>query len=137
MKIGLSFKLIAGFLCVAIITLIVGVVGFVGLSQTNTSMNQLTKESIPSLLQLEIVMVKQQAIKVVARTLTSPYLPEEDYERQFTNFETLQKERAEALAVYEEQPNTKEEEVLYQDFMKKLQIQIEENDKYVKKMTSM
>jgi CHASE3 domain sensor protein len=40
MKIGLSFKLIAGFLCVAIITLIVGVVGFIGLSQTNTSMHQ-------------------------------------------------------------------------------------------------
>lgn len=127
MKVGLSFKLITGFLCVALITLIVGVIGFIGLTRTNKSMTTLVNDSIPSLLNLEVAMVKHQAIKVVARTLTSPYLPEEDYERQFTNFETLQKERAEALAVYEEQPNTKEEEVLYQDFMKKLQIQIEEN----------
>lgn len=131
MKIGLSFKLIAGFLCVAIITLIVGLVGFFGLSQTNDSMHVLTGDSIPALLNLEIVMVKQQAFKVASRTLTSPYLPAEDFERQFTNFEKLREERAQAIAEYETLPNTPEEEILYQDFKKKLQVQIAENDKYL------
>jgi methyl-accepting chemotaxis protein len=131
MKIGLSFKLIAGFLCVAVITLIVGLVGFFGLSQTNDSMHVLTGDSIPAILNLEIVMVKQQAFKVASRTLTSPYLPAEDFERQFTNFEKLREERAQAIAEYETLPNTPEEEVLYQDFKKKLQVQIAENDKYL------
>lgn len=122
MKISLSVKLIAGFLFVAIITLIVGVVGYIGLSQTNASMHTLTNDSIPAILNLEIVMVKQQALKVVTRTLISPYLSDEDFNRQFTNFENLKTERAEALAVYEALENTPEEEKLYQDFMKKLQI---------------
>ena len=131
MKISLSVKLIAGFLFVAIITLIVGVVGFIGLSQTNDSMHTLTNESIPSLLELEIVMVKQQAFKVASRTLTSPYLSTDDFDRQFTNFEKLREERAVAIVVYESIPNTPEEEKLYQDFKKKLQVQIAENDKYL------
>ncbi|HPX25863.1 MAG TPA: MCP four helix bundle domain-containing protein, partial [Treponemataceae bacterium] len=134
MKISLSVKLIAGFLCVAILTLIVGAVGFIGLSRTNTSMHQLTNESIPSLLELEIVMVKQQAIKVIARTLISAYLSDEDFERQYTNFETLRDERTKALAVYEAIENTPEEEILYQDFMKKLQIQIDANHSFLEEV---
>lgn len=131
MKISLSVKLIAGFLFVAIITLIVGVVGYIGLSQTNASMHTLTNDSIPAILNLEIVMVKQQAFKVASRTLTSPYLSTDDFDRQFTNFEKLREERAVAIAAYETVPNTPEEEKLYQDFKKKLQVQIAENDKYL------
>ncbi len=134
MKTGLSMKLIAGFLCVAFITLLVGGVGYIGLSRTNTSMHVLIGDSIPAVLNLEVVMVKQQALKVITRTLTSPYLTDEDFERQYTNFETLKKERADALAVYQALPNTDEEEVLYQDFLKKLQIQIDENLIFMEKV---
>jgi len=131
MKTGLSVKLIAGFLCVAIITLIVGVVGFIGLSQTNDSMHTLTNESIPSILSLEIIMVKQQAFKVASRTLTSPYFSTDDFDRQFTNFTRLREERAEAIALYESIPNTPEEAKLYEDFTKKLKVQIDESDKFL------
>jgi len=108
MKIGLSAKLISGFVGVGLITLVVGTVGYMGLSQSSRSIDVLVNESIPTIIQLETVFVRQQAIKASLRTLTSPYITDEEYGKQLDALETLRKERDGALALYDAVPRTKE-----------------------------
>lgn len=77
MKIGLSTKLIAGFLGVALITLAVGVVGYSGLNQLNKSMDLIIDESIPTITDLETALVRIEILKGGLRSLTTPYMTEE------------------------------------------------------------
>lgn len=128
MKISLSFKLIAAFFGVALITLVVGLVGYNGLKQADSSLHILANESIPAITDLEVVMVKQQSMKAVMRTLTSPYLTEEDYKRQLSNFSIQQGERQAALDRFAALARTPEEDALWRDFLAKLEIQKKNND---------
>ena len=88
-------------------------------------MHPLTNESIPSLLELEIVMVKQQALKCyhehlyllifLMKILTTVY-----------NFETARKTKSRSFAVYEALKTLRKKKMstrLYE----KLQIQIDAN----------
>lgn len=128
MKISLSVKLITAFFGVALITLVVGLVGYNGLKQADSSLHTLMQESIPAITDLEVVMVKQQSMKAVMRTLTSPYLPDEDYERQLNNFSVQQGERQAALDRFAKIERTTEEDALWRDFLAKLDIQKKNND---------
>lgn len=122
MKIGLSFKIIAGFIGVALITLVVGIVGFIGLENTSTSIHALSNESIPSITSLEVVLVRQQAIKAALRTLISPYLTDDDYKRQIASIEKFRTEREQALEDYLKISRIQEEETLYQEFSRKIEL---------------
>lgn len=131
MKTGLSFKLIAGFTGVAIISLVVGLVGFAGLNQTNSLLNIMATEDIPAISGMEEAVQNLIATKAALRTLTSPYLDAEDFDRQF---EILNEKRGavqEFFALYEDLPKTKEEEALYATFNKSYQVLLKENDSYV------
>lgn len=137
MKAGLSAKIISGFMVVALLTLAVGIVGYNGLGKSNKSMDILIEQSIPSISDLEIVLVRQQTVKVALRTLMSPYLPEEDYNRQFSNIETARSEMINALADYDKLAHTPEETALYKDYLAKRAASVADNDKFttlVKKM---
>lgn len=137
MKLGISIKMILAFLGVALITLVVGLTGYIGLQQADKSMDMLVLESLPAITDLEVVMVKQQSLKAIARTLTSPYISGDDYKRQMSNWENQKSERAEALNNYEKVEKTPEERNLYSEFTRLLNIQIEENNKYIAEITRM
>ncbi|MCD1653818.1 methyl-accepting chemotaxis protein [Treponema zuelzerae] len=137
MKIGLSVKLILAFVGVAFITLVVGLVGYFGLNRAHESLNTLVEQSIPAITDLEIVMVKQQSLKAIVRTLTSPYLTDEDYARQLTNWEKQKGERRAALDNYEAVETTPEEDILYKKFLNLLDIQIADNVKYMEEIQRM
>ncbi len=137
MKIGLSVKLIIGCIGVALITLTVGLVGFVGLEEAHESINVLVEESIPAITDLEIVMVKQQSLKSIVRTLTSPYLTDEDFQRQLKNWDIQKNERKEAMQKFEAVHVTEEATALYRDFAAKLDLQIAENNKYIDEVVAM
>ncbi|HKL86137.1 MAG TPA: methyl-accepting chemotaxis protein, partial [Treponemataceae bacterium] len=137
MKIGLSFKLIVAFIGVALITLVVGIIGYFGLRQAGNNLNTLADDAIPIILDLEIVMVRQQALKSIVRTLTSPYTTDEDYTRLMQNWEKYKTDRRTALDNYEKEDLTPQEDILYQKFLKLLDIQIADNENYMSEIKRM
>jgi len=121
MKFSLSAKLITGFVAVAILTLIVGSVGWYGLQTTSAQIRGLGEESIPSLVDLSDVKVGMLEIKVVIRTLTSGYLAPADVEIQLTRIQASRTAYSEALASYDKIPRVPEEDKLYQEFLSVLE----------------
>ncbi len=137
MKIGLSVKLIIAFIGVALITLTVGLVGFFGLEEAHESINVLVEESIPAITDLEIVMVKQQTLKSIMRTLTSPFLTDEDFDRQLKNWDKFREERDVAMKRFEAVHVTPEAKAMYQEFLTSLAPLIAENNAYRAAVTKM
>jgi methyl-accepting chemotaxis protein len=131
MKIGLSGKLIFGFLGVAIVTLLVGVVGWYGLTSTSTEISQLGRESIPAITNMEIVKVNQMQIKVILRTLTSPYLTDADYKLQMDKLDAARAAYGAALAEYDPIFRTPEEDKLYKTFQTTMAISKADNNKFL------
>ncbi|MBN1616453.1 MAG: MCP four helix bundle domain-containing protein [Spirochaetales bacterium] len=137
MKIGLSVKLITAFIGVALITLIVGVVGYTALDDAHDSIDILVEESIPAITDLEIVMVRIQSLKAILRTLTSPFLTDEDFARQLRNWDDERAVRDEAMRGFEKISVTPEAAELYKDFTTRLQPLMQENNKFMSEIQRM
>jgi methyl-accepting chemotaxis protein len=131
MKIGLSGKLILGFLGVAIITLVVGVVGWYGIQTTSNNISDLGKESIPSILDMEIVKVNKMQVKVVLRTFTSPYITDEEYKAQLSKLDAARAAADAALKDYDPISRTPEEDRLYKAFLQADSVSHADNNKYL------
>ncbi|MFQ3547051.1 MAG: methyl-accepting chemotaxis protein [Termitinemataceae bacterium] len=127
-NLSLRVKILSGFLVAVMIALAIGLIGWYGLSQTAKDVEQLGKESIPSIVNLEVILVRQERIKTAIRTLCSPYLSKEDIQRQFDNIEKARSEYTAALEAYDKIPRTEEEEKLYQEFLQKLETSKKENN---------
>lgn len=137
MKIGLSAKLISGFLVVAIITLAVGAISFKGLNAASGSIKSLSNQSIPAIINIEIVMVRIQTIKAAMRTLTSPYITQDDYARQLSNIEKARTDLKGALDAYEQIDQTSDEDALYKKFVEKLEGVTKDDDAFLQSVARM
>ncbi len=139
MKMKLSIKLFMGFGGIAVIAVLIGLVGFFALAQTNNTLTLLAKEDVPAIINLANIVDNFQRIKVALRSLTSPFLTEEDFQRQLDIIMSNRDAINKALAFYDPLPKEPEEEKLYQDFLLKHKLTVAENNKYlevVKKMRS-
>lgn len=128
---GLSVKLILGFLVVSFITAAVGVLGWISSSNLSEEIKTLGNDSIPSILDLELVKVGQLELKVAFRTLISPNITVDEVKRQFDNIETSRKNYKAALAEYDSLPRAEEEVQLYQDMLNKMELSRTENNKFI------
>ena len=131
MKFSLSGKLITGFIGVALITLIVGLVGWYGLQSTSAEIATLGRESIPAIIDLEVVKVNQMQVKVVLRTLTSPYISDEEYKTQLAKLEAARTAYTGALAAYDALPRTADEEKFYKAALQAIEVSKADNNKYL------
>lgn len=136
-KTGISTKLILGFLLGAIITLSVGALGWWGISSINTELTGLADESLPTIINLQRASMAQQKIKAAIRTMMDPTLTHERKLRQFEIFEESRKEYAEAKEIFDPIERIPEEDVLYKDFLAKMELAHEANDKMVEEMKKM
>ncbi|MCX7788989.1 MAG: methyl-accepting chemotaxis protein [Spirochaetes bacterium] len=127
-SLSLRAKILIGFFSVILITGIIGGFGWYGLSVETKNIKQLGNLVIPSILNIEIVLVRQERIKTAIRTLCSPYLIKEDLQRQFENIEKARSEYRKALQEYEKLEMTSEEKQLYADFLQKLELSVKENN---------
>ncbi len=128
MKIGLSAKLIAAFTVVALITLSVGLFGINGIGTLRHDILEMGNVGIPTIIDLEVIMVRLQEYKAAQRTLLSPNLSDEDFKRQLNNLDRTRKEYNEAMARYEQQPSSEEEKKLYNVWKNGLAAQVESNN---------
>jgi methyl-accepting chemotaxis protein len=117
-KMKLSVKLIGGFLIVGFITLIVGFLGWKGVSQTDEALTEVAVVRLPSVLGLEMMNQAQTAIQRAERSLLIPefFRDEKEKEHQYKRAEGAWKNAENGWKIYEPLPQTKEEEGIWNNF---------------------
>ncbi len=111
-------KLLTGFIAVAVLCGIVGVVGIIQIGTLDKSLTQIADESIPSISALNDVYIEMTNLKVAIRTISNPAILDDEvaYQRQLTNIEKSRAAYKEALAVFDKIPNIPEEDRIYKEF---------------------
>ena len=116
--IKLSVKLIGGFVVVALITLIVGFIGFWGVSQTDNALMEVAKVRLPSVAALQTIKYDQQVIIEAQRSLMIPEFNKNssDFEHQTKYIVGAWDSADKNWKIYEILPKTKEEEAISKQF---------------------
>ena len=114
----LSTKLIGGFVTLAVITLVVGAIGWWGISTTGGALTEVSKVRLPSTQGLMVMNEAQTAIQQIERTLIIPEIMTDEKLRQerFKNAEKAWTRVDQGWKIYEPLPQTKDEEVLWNQF---------------------
>lgn len=115
---SLIVKLAGGFLTVAAITLLVGTVGWRGVSQTETALNEVAVVRLPGVWGLEIMNEAQTDIEKCERVMVAEQDPAL-IQQQEANLEDAWKRVDKGWKIYEPLPHTAEEAKLWKDFVPK------------------
>jgi methyl-accepting chemotaxis protein len=129
MKLGT--KLMLGFAAVAVITLIVGIVGYYGAIKGEQSVDEIGGVRLPSVDSLQTIHAEAQGIRGSMRTLSIPGLSMDVRQRQYQNLDEARKHYEAAWKVYEPLPQTEEEARLWQQFVPAWNAWLAENDKAI------
>ena len=118
---SLTAKLVSSFIVVAILTTGVGGVAWYGMSRLDKEMKGLRDESIPSIIYMDQVIIGQWQIRSVVRTFLSPLLNKSTVDEEL-NFDLPQYRKIYQTGIsnYDPIPRTPDEDVLYKDFLQKL-----------------
>lgn len=102
----------------AVITLLVGFIGWNGISNTGSALVEVGQVRLPSLLGLEMMSQAQTAVKSAERTLlvNEIFQDKQAVERELSNIEKAWKRIEEGRGIYEPLPQTTEETVLWEKF---------------------
>lgn len=114
-KLKLSTKLIGGFVIVAVITLVVGYVGWRGVSRLSLHLNEVS-EAADGIKTLSGIQLNAESFRVAQRTLLIPGISKNDINRQYSNIEESQKKLSEALTRLEKMKQTDEETRVWNEF---------------------
>ena len=127
----LSTKLIGGFVTVAIVTVIVGGVGFWGVNTLVKSTKELGEASLPSIQNLLVADRSIESLRAAQRTLLIPGLNDVDNQRQFDNIEKMRVASEDAYKAYKALPQTTEEAAECNQFEAALAAWYAENSKFL------
>lgn len=125
--ISLSVKLIGGFASVAIITLVVGFMGWYGATSLSAHLNEACEDILPGFTSVLTMSQSFESIRVAQRTLLDPKLPRETRERQYENMARAVEDGKKARGVYESLMHSAGEVVLWQQFVPVLDAWMKEN----------
>jgi methyl-accepting chemotaxis protein len=117
-NVKLSVKLVGGFLVVAFITLLVGFVGWRGVSQSDEALKEVAAVRLPGILGLELMSEAQTAIQKYERILVYEH-DQEIVKRQYSQLEADWKQAEKGWKIYESLSQTVEEEKLWKEFVPK------------------
>jgi len=111
----LGVKLIGGFLICAAITLLVGIVGLIGLSTVSSHLTTVTEVNLPAVRDLQHLKIAGESVRVAQRTLLAPGLDPKDRKRQYDNVASLRDNYRTSWDEYEKLPKTPEAERLWRE----------------------
>ncbi len=134
---SLKFKLISLFSLVALITLIVGAIGWVSVRQLTGHIHEIGDVCLPSIESLLNADRHITAIRVAQRTLLIPGLNPSDRDRQKQNIASNRKAYQAELDVYETLPQAPEEATLWKAYVPALDKWREVNVAIVNAMTEL
>lgn len=129
-KMRLNIKLVGGFMTVAAICLVVGLIGWLGTSQLQRYLQSVGQENLRAVQKLLEVAKNLESLEVAARTLLSPYLTTEDRQRQYGNIAKAREAYKEAWKDFQALPKSPEEARLVQQFTPVLEAWEKENDEF-------
>jgi methyl-accepting chemotaxis protein len=112
-------KLFLAFAVIALVMLIVGGVGYLGMSKMAANISEIGGNRLPSVVSLYELATNMGLIQKTERTLLVPEFlkNEKEVAHQMKNLETYWKDVEKAWKVYEPLPQTKEEEVVWKEFV--------------------
>jgi methyl-accepting chemotaxis protein len=115
----LSVKLIGAFATVAFIFLIVGFIGWLGISTTEKALLDVNDNTMPSVNAMHIINEAQTDIKSNQRTMFIPEFVKSsgEIERFNKNVDQAYERAEKAWKIYELIPRTKEEELVWKQFV--------------------
>ncbi|GAB1483912.1 methyl-accepting chemotaxis protein [Treponema sp.] len=108
-------KLLLGFISVALLCAVVGVVAVMQVGTLNENIRSLAEETIPTLAHLKMIDQELTNLKVAMRNLANPYVRGDEafYKRQIANIEKARNSYKESREAYEKLPADEEEKQLY------------------------
>ena len=112
-NIKIGKKLVGGFLLVAFISVIVGLVGYLGMGIMGEHVDEIVDVRLPAISNLMLIMEKQNILKANERTLLVRGIDRERQERQVTQIDNAHKELEKALKDYAALEKLKEEAELF------------------------
>ncbi len=117
-QVSLKVKLIGGFAVVALICLVVGFTGWLGVGKVGTGLEEISGVRMPAVESLLTISWGMEKLRVSQRTLLNPDLDTASIQRQFDNVAKARELYGEAWKVYEALPKTADQEKIWQDFVK-------------------
>ncbi len=103
---------------VALITLIVGFLGYRGVSQTDNALMEVSEVRLPSIMGLQMLALAQKDIQGRERTLLIPEMLNDPKQVEWVSklLETAWQQAAKGWKLYEPLPQSKEEEIIWNQF---------------------
>ncbi len=115
-KLNLKVKLIGSFVIIALITLIVGAVGWYGISTVTTNLDKVGNERLPSVQALLIISEAQTQVDSAENALLTKNISLEQRKEHYNRIEQALIKADEAWKTYETLPQTEEEADLWSQF---------------------
>jgi methyl-accepting chemotaxis protein len=123
-------KLFGGFVTVAVITAVLGALGYYGLYSVSTEVDSIGHVALPTVRTVGDMNQSLLRIKAAQRTLLDANLPLEDRQRQYHLVNEAEKCFAEARKQYEPIPQLPEEGVIWKEFVAAYDRMRQENEKF-------
>jgi methyl-accepting chemotaxis protein len=127
----LRTKMLFSFGGVALITLLLGLVGYYGAVKSDEAIEEIGHVRLPSVDSLLIIKENAENIRGSMRTLGIPGLKAEVRQRQYGNLVKAREDYEKAWKIYEPLPQTKEEEATWKLFVPAWNAWREDNNKFV------
>ncbi len=113
----LMAKLVGGFSIVAMITLVIGFVGWTSINNLDGNLVEISEVRLPSIKNLLVMSWQMEDMTKVQRTLLDPNLDMDVRKQQYKEFADAQKRYKTAWDIYELLPQTQEEARLWKEFI--------------------
>jgi methyl-accepting chemotaxis protein len=130
-NIKLGIKLTGGFILVACITLIIGMMGLIGALNLGRSTEEVADVRLPSIDSLRIIKQEFESIRATQYTLLNPLLADKEHNQQFDNFIQAQERYKAAWKVYESLAKTDEEALLLKQLMRAVDAWNQQNTVFI------
>jgi methyl-accepting chemotaxis protein len=126
----LSTKLLGGFLCVALITLGVGYLGWSSAINLTGHLTTVGKQSLPSIQNLLTVQKNLEAIRTAQNALLNPILNTEMRQQQMERVAQARDNYQKAFKIYDVLPKHSEDAKIWEQTKRAVEVWREENNKF-------
>jgi len=131
-NIRVGVRLVTAFLLIALVTTLIGVLGYTGLNSTKAYLDSSNKDTIPGISYLATMRFQLRNLVVVQRTLLNDKLSPQERQRQKENFDESRKAYREAMEAYEKLPQSPEEAAEFRVFKQSIEAGRVINDQIMK-----
>ena len=125
-------KLIAAFLSVAVVTAVLGIVGYYGVNQGGIAINKLGGVRLPSIESMLVVSEGQTAIDTTENALLCPMIDTKVRQGKYEDFAAIWQRIDKAWAIYEPLPQTEEEAATWEKFVPAWNAWKSDHEEYVR-----